>query len=128
MSGLAYALKISAWANARQEGVFLPYPEPPPETFGQRLKRLAKANGYTNRALAELTGAHETTVARWMMGRVPEPDSLVVLTRVLRVSLDYLLHGNGGDTPAAEAKFPPRDPLPKLDVRGPRKRRRSGEA
>lgn len=88
---LASVLEISVCANSCQEGIFLAYPDPPPETFGQRLKRLAKAKGYTNRALAKETGAHETTVARWMMGTVPEGPTLAILIRLLDVSLDYLL-------------------------------------
>lgn len=89
--GLAYALNFSVDAKPCQEGIFLAYPEPPPEDFGTRLKRLAGAKGYTNRALAKLTGAHEVTVSRWMAGVVPETRTLLVLAEALEVPPSYLL-------------------------------------
>lgn len=120
---LAYALKISDGANVCQEGVFLA-DDRPPETFGQRLKRLAKARGYTNRALARETGAHETTVARWMMGTVPEGRYLVVLIGLLGKPLDYLLE------PVGQAEAPKGTTYPRPDLhpvaRKPVKRRRKG--
>lgn len=62
------------------------YSDPPPEDFGARLKRLAKERGLSNKALAEKTGAHETTVSRWMGGQAPRGVTLVVLGEILDVT------------------------------------------
>lgn len=69
------------------------YPDPPPEDFGKRLKRLSKTMGLSNKALAKETGAHEVTVSRWMGGQVPEAPTLLTLARLLKVSPDQLLDG-----------------------------------
>ena len=80
-------------ANRRQGVTFLAYPDPPPEDFAKRLKRLAKERGLNNKALAGLTGAHIVTVSRWMGGQEPETLALLILARLLDVSPDYLLTG-----------------------------------
>jgi transcriptional regulator with XRE-family HTH domain len=82
-------------ANARQEATFLVYPDPPPEDFGTRLKRLAKERGLSNKALAKQTGAHEVTVSRWMTGAIeaPQGETLLRLAEIFDVSPSLLLKG-----------------------------------
>lgn len=125
-------------ANRRQEATFLAYPDPPPENFGKRLKRLAKEMGLSNKALAQETGAHEVTVSRWMGGQEPKGATLLSLAAVLKVTPDYLLKGEKpanpqlvaietieeGTQPVVEVR-PPKKPQKKRRVRGSRPQRQS---
>jgi len=72
----------------------LAYPDPPAESFGTRLKRLAKEKGLSNKDLARITGAHEVTVSRWMGGQEPKGEALLTLADALEVSPTLLLKGN----------------------------------
>lgn len=96
------------------------YPDPPPEDFGKRLKRLAKERGLSNIDLAEKTGAHIVTVSRWMGGQAPKGESLVILADVLDVPPKYLLPPKPKQKRGKEA--PPLD-MAKGAVKPPRPRR-----
>jgi len=61
-------------------------------TFQQRLKMLMKANDYTQKELAEIVGASQQSVSRWVNGPT-EPDiaTLIKCASIFGVSVDYLL-------------------------------------
>lgn len=62
--------------------------------FGQRLKRVAQAAGYTSETLAELLGLTAGAVRTWWVGRnEPSRDMLTEYARVCGVSVAYLLTG-----------------------------------
>lgn len=104
---LASVLIFSARANSCQGGIFLAYPDPPPEDFGLRLKRLAKAKGLKGKDIAARTGAHFTTVSRWMAGTTPDTEYLLALAGLLNVSPNYLLKGPPPGKLGQEADGPP---------------------
>lgn len=56
------------------------------EDFGERLKRLRKAAGLTQAALAERAGVSLNSVSRWEIGdRQPSWESVVALSKALGV-------------------------------------------
>ena len=62
--------------------------------LGRRLKRLAKAAGYTAETLAEQLGCSPSAVWAWWAGRnEPSVDSLRAYARAVSVSVDYLVSG-----------------------------------
>lgn len=65
-----------------------------------RLQRLQKEKGYTNRYIAAVIGVNENTVSRWVSGkRQPGALSLNQLAATLEVSLDYLMGTTDDPTP-----------------------------
>lgn len=86
------------------------YPDPPPEGFGTRLKRLASEKDLSNKALARVTGVHEVTVSRWMGGQEPKAVAFVKLFRALEVEPEYLLADLWRETP--DQVFPVADRHP----------------
>ena len=64
------------------------------ENFGQRIKYLRIKNGMTQKALANNLHVSGKTVSSWELSRT-EPDiaSIIKLSILFRISLDYLLIG-----------------------------------
>lgn len=60
--------------------------------FGEKLKTTRKEHGYSQEALAELLGISRQAVCKWENGQgYPEIDTLVSISQILGVSVDYLL-------------------------------------
>ncbi|MBQ8610351.1 MAG: helix-turn-helix domain-containing protein [Oscillospiraceae bacterium] len=67
--------------------------------FGQRLKELRKAAGYSQTRLAEYLGISQQAVGKWETGRAtPDPNTIATIARLLGVSADTMLGtaGTGG--------------------------------
>lgn len=76
--------------------------------FTEKLFGLRKQAGMTQADLAEKLNVSRQTVSRWEMGTAkPEMDTLIALSDMFDVSLDYLLR----DKPL-ENHTEPREPLP----------------
>ncbi|MCF8118353.1 MAG: helix-turn-helix domain-containing protein [Desulfarculaceae bacterium] len=66
------------------------------QEFSARLKGLLKNHGITQKALAEELGVRTATINNYCKGgRVPEWNILVEIARLLNVSCDWLLTGQG---------------------------------
>ena len=64
--------------------------------IGARIASARRSYRWTQARLAELVGMKENTVSNWEGGwRVPQRDTLVALSIVLRRSIDFLLLGKG---------------------------------
>lgn len=61
------------------------------EVFRQRLCRLRKCRGLSQRALGELCGLNKNAVQLYENGRMPSVGSLIALADFFDVSTDYLL-------------------------------------
>lgn len=67
------------------------------ETFGQRVRRLRRARGWAGDQLAWHAGVSAPAVSFWENDkRLPSPEVLVQLARVLKVSTRYLESGECG--------------------------------
>ena len=65
----------------------------------ERLKLLRKRNNLSQNALAKKMGVTRATVNAWEMGiSFPNAQSLMVLAKFFKVSLDYLLGNDDSDT------------------------------
>lgn len=63
--------------------------------FGEKLTRLRRMEGMTQKELAEKLGRDRATVASWEIGRTkPRTDTLRQLASVFGVSLSYLIDDN----------------------------------
>ena len=59
---------------------------------GKRIKLARELAGMTQEKLAEIVGVSRTAVVRWESGETdPTIDHLIEMTKVLRVSADFLL-------------------------------------
>ena len=69
-------------------------------SIGHNIRELRIKKGLTQRELAKLLGCAQTTVAGWeSLERLPRKNSLVKLTEILKVTLDYLLNMELSQTP-----------------------------
>ena len=58
----------------------------------QRLKKVMKKNGITQRELSDMSGIPEHCISRYVSGeRVPHVKNLVKLTKALNTTTDYLV-------------------------------------
>ena len=71
------------------------------KTIGQRICEVREKKGFTQKELAERLGCAQTTVAGWegRSQRLPSKHFLVKLTKVLNITLDYLLNLQVPQTP-----------------------------
>jgi transcriptional regulator with XRE-family HTH domain len=81
------------------------------EEFGQKLREVRTAKGYTQQALAEKLYVTRQTVSRWESGnRYPDLETLKKISAELEVSVDELLsmesNLDGVETTAEEEKTP----------------------
>lgn len=88
-------------------------------TFSEKLFGLRKQSGMTQSDLAEKLNVSRQTVSRWEMGTAkPEIDTLIAISDLFDVSLDYLLRDKAEERKAPEEPLPPVpkywDYLPKL--------------
>lgn len=59
---------------------------------GKRIKQARELAGLTQERLAEIIGVSRTAVVRWESGETdPTIDHLIAMTKVLKVSADFLL-------------------------------------
>lgn len=66
------------------------------ETFGDRVREARLAKGLTQKAVADETGAAESTVASWeLQSRLPRRARLVRLAHLLGKTVTWLLEGDG---------------------------------
>lgn len=65
---------------------------------GKRIKLARELAGLTQEKLAEIIGVSRTAIVRWESGETdPTIDHLIAMTKVLKVSADYLLGTSGTD-------------------------------
>lgn len=73
------------------------------ETFNQRLKRLAKAKGFTQETLGDAMGLSQGAISKWYRGTAkPSDENMARLSEMFGVNVAYLEHGYGGTSEAAE--------------------------
>jgi transcriptional regulator with XRE-family HTH domain len=73
--------------------------------FGKRLRTLREQRGLTQRQLAERIEAQVPQISRYEAGGImPNAETLVALSDVLRVGLDELIVGRDGARPAAPVR------------------------
>lgn len=83
-------------------------------TFQERLRQLRTARGWSQEALAEQLGLSRQAVQKWESGAArPDMDNLVTLSRLFRVSLDWLVTGQEPE-PAHEAPHQPEPVRPAI--------------
>lgn len=64
------------------------------DTIGVRLFKLLKAEGITQKELAEAVGMTEATISRYIRGsRMPNGRNITKIASVLHTTTDYLLYG-----------------------------------
>lgn len=60
--------------------------------FPQRLDELMHKHGFKQQSLADRVGVVQQTVSKWLKGKaLPDLDTLIVLSNVFNVSVDYML-------------------------------------
>jgi transcriptional regulator with XRE-family HTH domain len=75
------------------------------KAFAQRLRRIRREKGLTQRELARLVGCETVLISRYeRAGGLPKFDTLVALAEVLHISTDELALGR---SPAERPKEPP---------------------
>ena len=65
----------------------------PPESLGERIRRLRRAQALTQAQLARGAGCAQSQVSAWELGLVPSLESAIRLARALSVTLDALVGG-----------------------------------
>jgi transcriptional regulator with XRE-family HTH domain len=80
-------------------------PAPASTGFGEKLRRLRKARGWSQDELGAKVAIHGRHVGKYEAGRVlPNAETLLRIARLLQVSIDYLLRdevSDAGDPQAA---------------------------
>ena len=65
------------------------------ETIGQRIKRLRKQKGYSQKILSEKIGCNQGSLSNYELGkRTPHMEAATSLAEALDISLDYLINGD----------------------------------
>ena len=86
------------------------------ETVGQRIARLRKAKGLSQEKLAEKTGVSSQAVSKWENDQsCPDISLLPQLSKLLGVTVDELLTGNGNEVRMVSAEQ--KKPLEELTLR-----------
>lgn len=67
------------------------------EAFSARVNELMTAKGWYSARLAREVGKSQVTVDRWLSGTIPELNNLVILSKALDTTADYLLYGSRSD-------------------------------
>ena len=79
-------------------------------TFGEKLTKLRKGNGYTQEDLAEALGVSRQSVSKWESNAAyPETEKLVRIGELFDCSMDYLLKDGEETAPAVRAAFSLKD-------------------
>ena len=75
-------------------------------TFAEKLVQLRKREGYTQEELADRLEVSRQAISRWEMGTaVPDSSNLLQISKLFKVSADYLLNDDyesDGDIPAVQ--------------------------
>lgn len=58
--------------------------------FAERLKQLMDENGTSNYELAKNTDTHQTSIANWLSGSMPQARKLKAIADYYNVSIEYL--------------------------------------
>ena len=62
-------------------------------SFGENLRNVRKQRGVTQEELAELLGVSRQAISKWESdGGYPETEKLLVISKTLNISIDYLLN------------------------------------
>lgn len=62
-------------------------------SFGENLKNIRKQRGVTQEELAEILGVSRQAISKWESDSgYPETQKLLVISKTLQVSIDYLLN------------------------------------
>lgn len=70
----------------------------PTTAFGARIRRIRRARGLSQEAVAAQIGTTATSLARWELGHVqPQVWLFALLARALGVSMDSLWYGEEDD-------------------------------
>lgn len=85
-----------------------------------RIKELRKAHGLNQSRLSQMVGVGRSTIAMWESGKsCPDIESLIMLSNIFSVSVDYLLGKDEpqppADAPSPAQKFMESLPLDSLD-------------
>ena len=63
-------------------------------TFAEKLTQLRKRESYTQEELADILQVSRQAISRWEMGSaVPDSSNLLRISKLFKVSADYLLYG-----------------------------------
>lgn len=77
-------------------------------TFGEKLLRLRKRDGLSQEGLAEALGVSRQAISRWEMGTaMPDSPNLLKISRLFKVSADYLLYDEYEDESRHAAETAP---------------------
>ena len=75
-------------------------------TFAEKLTQLRKRESYTQEELADILQVSRQAISRWEMGTaVPDSSNLLRISKLFKVSADYLLNDDyesDGDIPAVQ--------------------------
>lgn len=75
-------------------------------TFAEKLTQLRKRESYTKEELADILQVSRQAISRWEMGTaVPDSSNLLRISKLFKVSADYLLNDDyesDGDIPAVQ--------------------------
>ena len=75
-------------------------------TFAEKLTQLRKRESYTQEELADILQVSRQAISRWEMGSaVPDSSNLLRISKLFKVSADYLLNDDyesDGDIPAVQ--------------------------
>lgn len=86
-------------------------------TLGEKLKEARKQAGFSQEQLSEKLGVSRSAVAKWEVDNgIPDVDNLKTLSRLLDVSIDYLLD-SGADLDESVIK----EPIDLANYKGSRK-------
>ena len=66
-------------------------PTSAPTFFPERLFALLRTRGVTQYRLAADCGLEQSAISKWKRGKLPKPETLILLSEYLRCSADWLL-------------------------------------
>lgn len=66
-------------------------PTSAPTSFPERLFALLRTRGITQYRLAADCGLEQSAISKWKRGKLPKPETLILLSEYLRCSADWLL-------------------------------------
>ena len=63
-------------------------------TFAERLRFALKSSGYTQKKVTEELGLSKNSITNYLNGRIPESTILYKMSKLLNVSMEWLISGN----------------------------------
>lgn len=74
-------------------------------SFGEKLKKLRKEKGWSQDILAQKIGIHGRHVGKYEIGKaMPNAETVVKISKVFDVSIDYLLMDDSNTTQGTEIR------------------------